>query len=491
MISLIKFYQNKNITKTKIIFTVLLIGQFFIPQILGQNNFAYAASYVYVNGYPTLNGNFVDCDGNIDADPSHHTTNPNDTDPGHHLGQNCPAGSLLNSAAPTLIVQPLSPPTAPAPNSNPGPASPNAYVYINGYLTLNGNFLDCNGSIDNDSSHHTTNPNDTDPGHHLGQNCSGGSLSAQLPVSTPALPANNPLPSASSLTSNIFSAMPMFVDPNNQASVYANSIRSWDPSNASLIDKIGNQPQADWFGDWNTDVQSDVDNVVTAASNQGTLPLLVAYNIPQRDCGGYSAGSTSAAAYQAWIRAFAAGIGQRQAAVILEPDATALITCLSGSELQSRYNLLQDAVNVLKANNHTAVYIDAGHPAWISAAVMAQRLQQAGINQADGFALNVSNFYSATDNISYGQQLSAALGGKHFVIDTSRSGNGPTPDAQWCNPLGRALGPAPTANTGNSLVDAFLWVKTPGSSDGQCNGGPAAGVFWPNYAEALVNSANW
>ena len=32
------------------------------------------------------------------------------------------------------------------------------------------------------------------------------------------------------------------------------------------------------------------------------------------------------------------------------------------------------------------------------------------------------------------------------------------------------------------LVDAFLWIKTPGESDGTCSGGPAAGKWWGEYA---------
>lgn len=50
---------------------------------------------VYVNGYPTVNGNYIDCDGSVDNDMAHHSTDLNDTDPGHHLGQNCPAGSYV------------------------------------------------------------------------------------------------------------------------------------------------------------------------------------------------------------------------------------------------------------------------------------------------------------------------------------------------------------------------------------------------------------
>lgn len=49
--------------------------------------------FTYINGYPTLNGNYYDCFGNIDNDMGHHTTNTSDNDPGHHSGQNCPGGS--------------------------------------------------------------------------------------------------------------------------------------------------------------------------------------------------------------------------------------------------------------------------------------------------------------------------------------------------------------------------------------------------------------
>jgi endoglucanase len=48
------------------------------------------------------------------------------------------------------------------------------------------------------------------------------------------------------------------------------------------------------------------------------------------------------------------------------------------------------------------------------------------------------------------------------VISTLQAGN-------WCNAPGSGLGPRPTASTGAPLVDAYLWVKTPGESDGQCD----------------------
>src|SRR5262249_58943106 len=66
----------------------------------------------------------------------------------------------------------------------------------------------------------------------------------------------------------------------------------------------------------------------------------------------------------------------------------------------------------------------------------------------------------------------------HFVMDTSRNGQGSWlpkrhySDAQdWCNPPGRGLGLRPTLHPGVPLVDAYLWVKVPGESDGQCGRG--------------------
>jgi endoglucanase len=257
------------------------------------------------------------------------------------------------------------------------------------------------------------------------------------------------------------------------------------------MDKIATASQAIWFGNWNSDIAGAVGAKVAAASAAGAVPVLVAYNIPQRDCGGFSGGNTTttADAYRSWITAYAAGIGSARAIVILEPDALAGMDCLSTADRQLRMDLIRFAVQTLKASGNVRVYIDAGHARWHPASTMAPRLVGAGIALADGFSLNVSNFISDADNVAFGTQLSPLIGGKHFVIDASRNGLGPTADLQWCNPPGRALGRRPTLATGQALVDAYLWIKRPGESDGACNGAPAAGVWMPEYALELARRA--
>lgn len=289
-----------------------------------------------------------------------------------------------------------------------------------------------------------------------------------------------------SRSANPFAGVKLYVDPNSNARKTATEWRVSRPADADQMDKIAGRSHARWFNEWVGDIHSAVTGAMSAAEAQGAIPVLVAYNIPDRDCGGLSGGGgASAAGYKTWITAFANAIAGRKAAVILEPDALANMDCLSSEGQQIRVDLIKYAVQVLKGKG-AAVYLDAGHPGWQAAPEMARRLNLADIGSADGFSLNVSNFVATALNASYGEQISAQTGGKHFIIDTGRNGLGATPDLQWCNPPGRALGAAPTAVTANLLVDAYLWIKPPGESDGACNGAPAAGNWWAEYALGLA-----
>jgi endoglucanase len=276
----------------------------------------------------------------------------------------------------------------------------------------------------------------------------------------------------------------------------------------------------------------------------------VAYNIPGRDCGGLSAGGAQTPAeYEAWIDGFAAGIGDRQAVVILEPDSLGLLPSSCGGPNPGypftdadRVAELNYAVGVLEQRPGPSVYLDGTHSAWLAVGDIARRLVDAGAKQAQGFFLNVSNYRTTSDLQRYGTWISKCIafandteeGGwrlghydwcasqyfsplgpvdpndpstwhftdewydgnlgtavptTHFVIDTSRNGLGPWrptvsyPDPQdWCNPPGRGLGIRPTAATGDPLIDAYLWVKVPGESDGSCNRGIAGSTVDPEWA---------
>lgn len=302
----------------------------------------------------------------------------------------------------------------------------------------------------------------------------------EIARSEPGVSITNPLAGAA-----------LFAAPGGPAAQQASAWRATRPSDAAAMDRLAAQPTARWIGDWTEDVRATVAAVVDAATRAAALPVLVAYNVPKRDCGGLSGGGgADAGTYRSWIDGFAAGLAGRRALVVLEPDALALTDCLSASERTTRSDLLRYAVSAL-SNAGAFVYLDAGHARWVAAAEMAERLKGAGIDRAAGFALNVSNFQTTQASLAYGAELSGLLGGTHFVIDTGRNGAGPAADGAWCNPSGRALGDAPSTVTGHPLADAFLWIKTPGESDGACNGGPAAGAWWPEYALGLARRAGY
>lgn len=332
---------------------------------------------------------------------------------------------------------------------------------------------------------------------------------------------------------------------------------SGDHESADALQQLTTTPQAVWMNSATPEqAEEEVRRTTQDASSKGQLPVLVAYNLPFRDCSQYSAGgATSVQEYKAWINGIAAGIGNRQAAVVLEPDGLGLIPWYTDADGSpegcrpagadpdvagaQRFEMLNYAVDTLKALPNTSVYLDGTHSGWLPVGASAVRLVQAGVQRADGFFLNVSNYELTERELKYGMWVSkciyygttidpgnfTACGTQyhpanpddfstwaltdawyaqnvdtaanapsgpddlaHFVVDTSRNGKGPWtpersyPDPQtWCNPPGRGLGRAPSTDTGNDLADAFLWIKPPAESDGECRRGLGAGAADPEW----------
>ncbi|GAA2228966.1 glycoside hydrolase family 6 protein [Streptomyces amakusaensis] len=290
-------------------------------------------------------------------------------------------------------------------------------------------------------------------------------------------------------------ADPYWVNPEGNAARQVLSYREdGEDEKAALIEKIAGQPVAEWIGTEN--VEAETRRITESATEADRDALLVLYNIPHRDCGQFSkGGAADAGAYRDFIDQAAKGIGDRRATVILEPDAVLHLVdnCTPKEFHEERYQLLWGAVDRLKKQPGTKVYLDAGNAGWSNPDALQEPLRRAGVDKADGFALNVSNFYPTAASAEFGKKLSAKIHGKPFVIDTSRNGKGPytggDPKENWCNPPGRALGETPTVETGDPLVDAYLWIKRPGESDGECKGGPRAGEWWPEYALGLARGA--
>lgn len=255
-----------------------------------------------------------------------------------------------------------------------------------------------------------------------------------------------------------------------------------------ILERLAKVPQATWLTPeaYSAGQVGDVvAKVVAQADEQGRTPVFVVYGITDRDCsGGESSGGLPAQQYEQWVGRIADATGS-DAAVVVEPDA--LATAAECGQVEVRTPLLRAAVQRLASSGAT-VYLDAGHASWTPPQEMARMLKEAGVEKARGFSTNVAGYESAADESTYAAAVSSALGGAHYVTDTSRNGAGS--NGEWCNPEGRALGREPAA-AGDGGLDAYLWIKPPGESDGTCGGGPAAGTFWPERAVALARAAGW
>ncbi|MFT4212588.1 MAG: glycoside hydrolase family 6 protein [Microbacterium sp.] len=251
------------------------------------------------------------------------------------------------------------------------------------------------------------------------------------------------------------------------------------------------QPTAYWLTpeiDPIGEVGSRILNLATEARDQDAAMAIVVYGLPERDCSaGESSGGLDDADYDTWT----AEIGQALSAVtdvqkivVLEPDS--LAQAPDCGNIDQRVVELRNAIDSI-SDIDTWIYLDGGHSNWLSVDEQADLIQQVGDqDKVRGFAVNVSNYNSTVDEFSYAHELADALGWGHALIDTSRNGAG-ADGTNWCNPPGRLVGDA-GGTYGDDVVDTNLWIKPPGESDGECNGGPTAGTWWPAGSVALTSA---
>ncbi|MFI7078777.1 glycoside hydrolase family 6 protein [Micromonospora sp. NPDC049903] len=312
----------------------------------------------------------------------------------------------------------------------------------------------------------------------------GAVATALTVVATVGVGALRPAPAAAA--DSVF-----YVDPDTSAARWV-AANPNDSKAAVIRDRIASVPQPRWYTTTNTStVRAEVSSFVNAAANAGKIPILVVYNIPNRDCSNHSGGGApNHTAYRQWVDQVAAGLGGRPATIILEPDVLPIMTsCMNASQQAEVRASMAYAGKALKAGSSAAkVYFDIGHGGWLAPSEAAARLNAADVaNSADGISVNVSNYRRTADEVSYAKQIIQATGNSRLkaVIDTSRNGNGPA-GSEWCDPPGRAIGTPSTTATGDSAIDAFLWVKLPGEADGCI---AAAGQFVPQRAYDLAIAA--
>lgn len=219
-------------------------------------------------------------------------------------------------------------------------------------------------------------------------------------------------------------------------------------------------------------------------SQPGSVPLLAARYFGSR-CSRKADTPAERAAYASWVKGLAYGIGNFRSVLFLEPGAISSAQCMSAAAAAVRAGEIAGAVKALERDPHVVVYVDGGGAGIESAAPVARFLRRAGVARAQGFFLNAFRYDWTTRELSFGQQLSSRLGGRHFVIDTSQNGRGPGRAGARCQQRGRGLGVIST-QTGYAKADGLLWITDPGFSNGTCKSAPPAGTLWPAYLISLV-----
>ena len=231
-------------------------------------------------------------------------------------------------------------------------------------------------------------------------------------------------------------------------------------------------------------------------------------------------------------------------ALVIEPDSLPnLVTNSDKQTCKDSASGYRDGVAYAIKNlnlPNVIMYLDAGHGGWLGwdanlkpgAQELAKAFKAGGSpKQLRGIATNTAGWnswdqspgeFSTASDAKYNKcqnekiyvdtfapQLKSAGMPNHAIIDTGRNGvTGLRAEwGDWCNVAGAGFGVRPTADTGDELADAFVWIKPGGESDGTSDSSatrydsfcgksdafkpaPEAGTWNQEYFEQLLQNAN-
>jgi len=386
----------------------------------------------------------------------------------------------------------------------------------------------------------------------------GSSAGAPLMATVSASDTSSPGPEQEATLApaagNPFVGATLFINPEYKAEVESTAATLGASPLAAQARKVASFPTAIWLDTlvevkrtrkWLDDAKAQ-----QKAAGQPVVSVFVIYDLPNRDCAAKSSAGEltlehgGEAAYRSKvIDPLAAELKARpdqRVVLILEPDsmpnvATNMNIPKCAASAVAYKHLLSYAVNSLAMPN-VSLYLDAAHAGWLGwdgnraaiAKLYKEVLADAGGDQKiRGFFTNVSNYNvlkgnashklepsnPCPDELTYIRELSESMmwaGIKHkgYIIDTSRNGRDGlrTKWGNWCNVKGAGLGERPRAAP-SPLLDAYLWVKPPGESDGISDtsaarfdavcaspdaapSAPEAGKWFSSYFVELVKNAD-
>ncbi|KAK7183336.1 1,4-beta-D-glucan cellobiohydrolase cel6c [Paraphaeosphaeria sporulosa] len=282
-----------------------------------------------------------------------------------------------------------------------------------------------------------------------------------------------------------------------------------DKSLATAAAKVGNVGSFLWL-DTIANIEKLKTELATDIPCKNILGLVI-YDLPGRDCAAKASNGELAVGeinkYKTQYIDVIAGIlkahPNQAFALIIEPDSLPnLVTNIDETACQQSKSGYEEGVAyALKTLNlpNVVMYVDAGHGGWLGwndnlkpgAEGLAKVYKAAGSpSQVRGISTNIAGwnafdltpgeFSKATDaqwNKAQNEKLYTELFGaalktaghpNHAIVDTGRNAvTGLRKEwGHWCNVKGAGFGVRPTSSTGAELVDAFVWGKPGGESDG-------------------------
>ncbi|GMF93807.1 unnamed protein product [Aspergillus oryzae] len=248
----------------------------------------------------------------------------------------------------------------------------------------------------------------------------------------------------------------------------------------------------------------DIKTKNAAGANPPTAGIFVVYDLPDRDCaalasnGEFLISDGGVEKYKAYIDSIREQVEKYSDTqiILVIGDLANLVTNLNVQKCANAQDAYLECTNyALTQLNlpNVAMYLDAGAShSPLYASVYKNASSPAAVR---GLATNVANYNAfSIDSCPSYTQGSTVCDEKTYINNfapqlKSRNGNQPTGQSQWgdwCNVKNTGFGVRPTTDTGDELVDAFVWVKPGGESDGTSDTSAERYDAHCGYADALT-----
>ncbi|MGL5860563.1 MAG: hypothetical protein ACRCY9_04835, partial [Phycicoccus sp.] len=278
----------------------------------------------------------------------------------------------------------------------------------------------------------------------------------------------------------------LFVNPSSAVATWLTT-NPRHPDAALIRDSIVGKPGVRWFGAWNTALTNDVRSHVGTAERAGGVPVMIHFDAGLGACPPVlSENETALKTYLAQVQALADGIGESRVILLLQPWLLSNLACTEDDrERELRLRAASQGIEILRASAPNALVYLHGSIVDSDPAKTVGLLDEAGLEEAHGFVLNViattPNTVVIDEANALLETMEARLGyRKPYVIDTVYNGSELKGDT--CN--------SPTSESANHPSAANLGRDRSTCCGSATPASPAATATWARGPREASSSRN-